>query len=154
MKSGCLRSLNVICFFWPNHETELRSAPGYIDMISSLLILSSVLCQAAQQLPTTKFFGKKSFCLLVFVHIKQQQLKSAGVFGWPASKSVFHIKFLRSPRNRMQNICTPCALKLVEFVGFSKITFDTVIKMLFHMKTLKGCLRLSFKLNVLSVDRV
>ena len=63
----------------------------------------------------------------------------------------------------MQNIFTPFALKLVEFVGFSKITFDTLIKMLFHMKTLKGCLRLSFiyfflrlsfKLNVLSVDRV
>ena len=36
MKSGCLRSLNVICFFWPNYETKLRSAPDYIDMISSL----------------------------------------------------------------------------------------------------------------------
>ena len=47
MKLGCLRSLNVICFFWPNYETELRSAPDYIDMISSLLILSRVLCQAA-----------------------------------------------------------------------------------------------------------
>lgn len=54
----------------------------------------------------------------------------------------------------MKNIFTPFALKLVEFVGLSKITFDTLIKMLFHMKTLKGYLRLSFKLNVLSVDRV
>ena len=37
----------------------------------------------------------------------------------------------------MQSIFTPFALKLVEFAGFSKITFDTLIKMLFHMKTLK-----------------
>ena len=153
MKSGCLRSLNVICFFWPNHETELRSAPSYIDMISSLLILSSVLCRL-HSITDNKILWKQSFCLLVFVHIKQQELKSAGVFGWPASKSVFILNFLRSPRNKMKNIFTPFALKLVEFAGLSKITFDTLIKMLFHMKTLKGCLRLSFKLNVLSADRV
>ena len=153
MKSGCLRSLNVICFFWPNHETELRSAPSYIDWYH-LFWYCQVCYARLHSITDNKILWKQSFCLLVFVHIKQQELKSAGVFGWPASKSVFILNFLRSPRNKMKNIFTPFALKLVEFAGLSKITFDTLIKMLFHMKTLKGCLRLSFKLNVLSADRV
>lgn len=47
MESGCARSLNVICFFWPHHERESHSALCYIYTIPSLLILSRVLCQAA-----------------------------------------------------------------------------------------------------------
>lgn len=54
----------------------------------------------------------------------------------------------------MQSIFAPHALKLMDFLWFSKMILGILIKMQLQMRQPNGCLRFSFELNILSVMTV